>query len=257
MKSPARGLLLLLALFGGAIGAAWGWFHIDPPEPRRLRLEVKRELPGWTFHPEPLSASAQEILATTNLFNGTFLGANGLRLTVFAAEWRADHSRSMSVVQHTPDICWVGAGWTPSDLGQPDQVQLDISGTRLPFECRVFQSPAGRRELVLWCTLLGGAVLEESGRWKIEQDMGASRFSRHTWAGRRLGAGQFIQNFMARRSSIGAKQFLRVSKEASYALEEDLRALEEFTLAWVSIRDDWEETQIPANGSDRTFPQVP
>lgn len=32
----------------------------------------------------------------------------------------------MRMLGHVPDICWTGAGWKPFDLGQPQQILIDI-----------------------------------------------------------------------------------------------------------------------------------
>jgi hypothetical protein len=29
---------------------------------------------------------------------------------------------------HPPDLCWVGVGWTPENLGQPDNIILSFEG---------------------------------------------------------------------------------------------------------------------------------
>jgi len=230
-------LAWITGIFVLTVGGACAWFRLAPPASERLRFELAAEIPGWRFVPEPVSETVQEILATTNLVNGMFVAESGERVTGFAAEWRAEDSRSMSVVQHTPDICWVGAGWVPVALGQPDHVDLPFEGRMMRFECRVFGTPNGeRREVVVWCTLLGGEVLEESGRWEIERASAASRESRYRWATRRVAGSQFLRNVGARRSGDGQKQFVRLSGEVSGRdWEPTLRRLERFSGMWLRV----------------------
>ncbi len=123
---------------------------------------------------------------------------------MFAAEWTAAHAQGMTVVQHTPDICWVGAGWKPTEIGQPKQVE-----SRFPsFRTRLKRSPRLRRtscrsnaacsfrprtftELVLWGTLVSGRVLPEQSRFDPgkEQSDDLTEGNASFAAGRRLTAG--------------------------------------------------------------------
>ena len=229
--------LLLPALFALAVAGAWAWFHVAPPEVTdRIRFEVRSEVPGWRFEAQPIGETARAILATTNLFNGTFHGPNRERVTVFAAEWRATAGAAMSVVQHTPDICWVGAGWVPRNVGQPDRIEFPVGQRPLPFECRVFSAPdGGRPELVLWCTLVGGAVLPEAGKWAIETDLAAGSRTRFDWAGRRVGLTHLVRNVAARRQASGEKQFVRLSVPLVDGWQQDLDWLARFLGEWLKV----------------------
>lgn len=163
---PARALLALAGVFFLTVAGAWAWFHVGArSDVALLRFELREELPGWGFAPDPVPPRAQAQLATTNLLNGAFTGPDGTSVMVFAGEWHARDSTQLSVVGHTPDICWVLIGWRPVPAGLPQTVPVELEGGTLPFECRIFTTPSGdRRELVLWCTLNGGKVLEE-GEW--------------------------------------------------------------------------------------------
>jgi len=180
----------------------------------------------------------EAILATTNLVNGSFAGPGGRRVTVFAAEWTARDGQSMSVVQHTPDVCWVSGGWLPVRLGQPEQVEIEIAGRRLPFECRVFGGPGGfRKELVVWCTLVGGQVLAEPDRWVTETDATVDRGERFVIAGRRMATGQFLDNVRNRRKASGEKRFVRLSAPVDGEWPEALEELRRFAPGWIAVSD--------------------
>lgn len=229
--------ILVWGLFCVGVVGAWGWFHLAPP-PRGpgLKLSAAEQMPGWRFQSEPLSEAVQSTLATTNLFNGAFTSDRGGVVTVFAAEWSAGSARMMSVVEHTPDICWVGAGFVPVDLGQPTQVELEIAGRTLPFECRAFNGPrGGTPELVLWCTVVDGQVMPEADRWQAETDAGQTRNTRLAHAGRRSAIGHFLHNLSERRAADGAKQFVRFSVAVTSDWREGLDRLRGFGSQWLSI----------------------
>ncbi len=233
----SRPVQIVTALFLATIVGAWAWFNVAAAKDlETIRFGVRSNIDGWRFEPEPIGKQAQEILATTNLINGIFSAQDGRRVMVFAADWRADSSQAMSVVQHTPDICWVGAGWLPADMGQPDQIQLELSGRVVPFECRVFAPPGGAgRELVLWCTLVGGTFLQESGRWATEENANVSSRTRFDSAGRRLASNQFLKNVANRRTAIGEKQFVRLSVPVKGEWTSSLEELKAFVPVWLSV----------------------
>jgi hypothetical protein len=247
------GPLILLALFASAITAAWAWFNTAPQSDANLIwIQTSTNIPGYSFTPEPLSKAALEILGTPEYINGTFTPLDAGNdssdqdqvIRIFAATWSASSKQGMTVVQHTPDVCWVGVGWTPIDAGQPKQVELeipiataennrdsDLPGTvKIPFECRVFRSPDGRsQELVIWCTLVSGRVLPEQSRFEPQKadSHESSNKERQLAAGRRLSAGYFAESFKQRIGGRGTKQFMRLSAQAD---RETSAALEHLTI---------------------------
>ncbi|MBL9138390.1 MAG: exosortase-associated EpsI family protein [Verrucomicrobiales bacterium] len=223
-------------LFLAAVMGAWAWFFVAPrPKDPGLKLSISRELAGWRFRSEPLSPAVQATLATPELFNGTFIAETGNEVTVFAANWVAGSARVMSVVEHTPDICWVGAGFVPVDLGQPTRVELSISGRPLPFECRAFRGPrGGPPELVLWCTLVDGQVLPEGDRWEAEMNADLGSDDRRAQAGRRKALGHFLQNVSTRRAADGEKQFIRFSVAVTTDWRDGLERLRSFGGRWLA-----------------------
>lgn len=225
--------LFLLAVLGSTAWFATGSVSGD----RRLAFALHDAIPGWSFRPEPVAESAQSILGTTNLVNGLFAGPDGETFMVFSARWQAASARSMSVVQHTPDVCWVGAGWVPVDVGQPRQVQLALKGGEMPFECRAFRGPGqDHRELVVWCTLVGGRVLPESGRW-TELGGGDTRRDQAVAAYRRVALDHFVGNVRDRRRGSGDKQFVRFSVPLKGDWKESMERLTRFSKLWIEVAD--------------------
>ncbi len=227
----------ILVLFFAVILGVRAWFASGTgAQHEDLHFAIRESVPGWEFIAEPVGRQAQEVLAASRLVNGAYQAGDGQRVTVFAAEWDADGSHPMSVVQHTPDVCWVGAGMKPIRLGQPQRITVSLGGREVPFECRVFGPPHGSvRELVVWCTLVGGSVVAETDRWALEEDLDVETRTRFEWAGRRLAAGQFLVNVAERRRGIGAKQFVRFSTPVAEGWEPALERLKAFAPTWLEL----------------------
>lgn len=234
---PGMRLALVNALFLIAVAGAWAWYHIDPPQPPiRYSFEAPSKLTGWLFHAEPVSDAAIQILATTNLLNGTFSSPDGARVTVFVGTWSAENSKEMSVVSHTPDICWVGAGWVPVPKDHPDRIDLEWQGTRIPFECRTFRAPGtGHEEITIWCTLSNGQVTGETGRFLVRSDPAASRLARQAPQSRRLAGGQFLNAVRNRAAGTGDKQFVRFSTSLQGDWRTSLERLRQFGQSWLRL----------------------
>lgn len=225
-------------LFVAALVIPWAWFNLLPPVAgERFDLKAAQELPGYRFVAEPLSAQVIETLATTNLFNGTFYGPR--RVIVFAADWDARNARQMSVVQHTPDECWVNSGMKVIGGVLPSRVDLTLDGRTLPFECRLFQTgAAGGRELVLWTTLLSGLPLEEGARFVTESARegslpGDRRYQDSQSRSRRTG--QFVTVLKKRLKATGSKQFVRLSVPISGEPAEALADAVAFADRWLTL----------------------
>lgn len=168
------------------------------------------------------------------------------RITIFLATWSAESKKPLLMLGHTPDICWTGAGWKPIDLGQPSQVLIELpipegrrqrsevgdqsrslpsvlrppSSRPVPFSFRAFEAPdRNRRELAVWCMLVGGQPL---GSTAPENGQNTSHSLR---AIRRNMATQFWDATKNRLPVRGAKQFARYSAPILGDLAETLELL--------------------------------
>ncbi|MCW5558279.1 MAG: hypothetical protein KIT22_10670 [Verrucomicrobiae bacterium] len=246
-------LVLINLLFWVAAGGAWAWYHVAPPEPPvRYRLAPREEVPGMRFTAEPVSETAAEILATTNLINGSFLGKGDQRITAFLGTWSAENSKELSVVSHTPDICWVGAGWTPVVAKHPDRIEIELDGVRLPFECRTFRAPGSlHEELTVWCTLVNGRVTGETGRFVVPVDPESRREERWAIQGRRLAGSHFLDALKHRSAGRGDKQFVRFSTRLDGDWQRSLGELQDFGRQWLSLSS---ETPDPASNPPAQVP---
>jgi hypothetical protein len=238
-KSPVPiAPFLIAAAFLGANGAAWGWYNLAPKQfPVSYRFTPRQEVQGWRFVPEPVSAQAQEILATTNLFSGTYSNARGERVTVFLGTWDANNPKQMSVVGHTPDVCWVGAGWEPVAGGHPDKLNVAFGTNSIPFEARTFLTPDKHsRELTAWCTLVSGQLFEEEKRFEMPDDLrAASRGERQASGSRHTLKSRLTRVITERIPGNGSKQFVRFSTPANAGPTASFDLMGKFGSQWLDL----------------------
>jgi hypothetical protein len=235
----AGSLLLFAGLFSLSVTGAWAWFHlgVEQNPGDGLWLQVSTSLPGYTFKPEPIGESAIAILGTTNFINGTFYRQGSENnasqaIKVFFATWQARDGKGLTVLHHTPDICWVGAGWTPVDVGTPGTILMTLGASAdggtmnldFPFESRTFQSPASRLgEFVIWATLIGGKPLPESGRFA---EAGAGEHA-PVQSSRTLALHHLVESVARRLPARGTKQFIRFSVVQQHDWNESFRQVQE------------------------------
>jgi hypothetical protein len=240
----ARRAFILAALFLFAVGGAWAWYNVNPRKFETAYTFSFRESPaGWTYQAFPVDPTAVEILSTTNLVNGIFRpeGKRGPEFGVFMGTWDAAVSKQMGVVAHTPDICWVGAGFVPVSLGQPGSTELEFNGTRVPFELRAFKAPDGSfHELTLWCTLVSGQVYEESVRFEPETPRAGNgakdALTLRDESSRVHLRSQFLRILGNRIPGDGSKQFVRYSTRIEDRnWEPALKRLKDFAQVWLSL----------------------
>jgi Protein of unknown function (DUF3485) len=236
--NPNRIGLLLSALFFLAVGGAWGWFHISPREfPFSYRFIPVTQIQGWKYTEAQVTQAVIDTLATTNLVNGSFSGAKGEKFTVFLGTWDGRDSKQLSVVAHSPDVCWVGAGWKPVVADLPDKINIRFGTNEIPFEVSLFEAPGGGfRELTVWCTLVGGQVYEERGRFIVREAGNNER--RLSAEGARHGLRSRIVRAVGDRiPGSGTKQFARFSMRAEANLQASITKVTEFGTKWLALEE--------------------
>jgi hypothetical protein len=243
--SSVRWVVLLTVLFFGATGGAWAWYHVAPKTfAVSYRFAATNAVSGWTFRPEAVAAQAVEILATTNLFNGTFYTERGERVTVFMGTWDANNPQQLSVVAHTPEICWVGAGWKAVAAGHPEKLPLRYGTNTIPFEARTFLTPDGRsRELTVWCTLVSGQLFEETARFEYADSK--DRLAQMDRAGRRTLKSKLLKAVGDRIPGDGTKQFVRFSTSAGSDWSASYALLGRFGERWLQLEAATSGTTAP------------
>lgn len=257
---------LIFGLFLASIALPWLWFHTGPAlSAERFKIVVSQQVSGFSYTKTTVSEQELRILATTNLMNGKFvLQGNAPEkqktrenrripeksIRTFVAEWKAESGQDLAVVHHTPDICWIRAGWSPISLGQPTQALLELpsqgqnshspSTVQFPFECRVFRLPnGGYPEMVLWCTLVGGQVLPEIHLFQVLTDDSADQPTVKRPIGsfaRRLAISHLWQLVQRRVPAQSSKQFVRLSIPITDSWESALEDARSFAKQWIEVK---------------------
>lgn len=135
----------------------------------RELLPTEAEVAEWTKTVRPVADTPeqQKRVARTLQFDAAeFVDyKNGeRRLSVYIAHWQPGRVPHRAVAAHTPDVCWVGAGWSKRQQGT---AMVRFPGTALPplpLEHRSF-GQKDRVEHVVFCHLVDGvAVSYGTGR---------------------------------------------------------------------------------------------
>jgi hypothetical protein len=195
-------------------------------ENNKVDIKFKNIFSDWSFDENPLSEEVLNKLGNGDIKNGVFRNSqSSLQVRYFLGKWDPSNPKQMAVVSHTPDICWVGAGWKAIDLDQPSVTYipwLDAGSGKtleIEFQTRVFEHVLSKeRELAMWCTLVDGRPIVEP---KIidENNMVLSKnlFKRALGSLRnsQLALNRFHTALTERKSWSGPKTFLRISMPLS------------------------------------------
>jgi hypothetical protein len=129
------------------------------PQHEKLLSELPAVVEGWVVKDMPIASSVEMQKAVSELLNydeAIFreYSKNGKTLTVYAAYWRPYrfHPRLISV--HTPDICWVGNGWTMKSTNSNYGVSLS-EGRAWHAQERVFEVGGSQMNVIYWHILDG------------------------------------------------------------------------------------------------------
>ncbi len=135
-------------------------------EPARVPLAdlVPKELAGWTAREGQVAETQEMKRAVGELLNFDDVvlrtyRRGGVEFEIYAAYWRPGKMSHRLIAGHTPDVCWVAAGWTMVERGTADgpvatgarEVDLVQRG-----EYRVFKDPRGMQRYVRFWHLSGG-----------------------------------------------------------------------------------------------------
>jgi hypothetical protein len=150
--------LLPIIIFGIAIISPKLWLHSNFKRTKNpLFLQVNVEMPNFRYNSVALQSRVAEALGTSNLLNGHFFGQSSNRVSVFSAEWAEGQGDGGAFFVHTPQICWVGAGFRSVSMGEPPEWPISIAGRRIPFQCCILSHPNLRYpEIVLWAASVDG-----------------------------------------------------------------------------------------------------
>ncbi len=153
------GAVLFLAMVVGIVGS-----RLTPVRSYRMSLRSlfpdSAILRGWEVRRQPVAETLEmqravgEILSFTDAEFAHYSNG-GLRVSVFLAYWEPGRMSHRLVAGHSPDVCWVGGGWSLRSTESVVVTTAAIIGDAMPFEYRVFELN-GQAEYVIFCHLLGG-----------------------------------------------------------------------------------------------------
>jgi hypothetical protein len=204
-------------------------------------LAEQQQIDGWRYEAIPVAQAAESALVADRLVNGEFENPQGAKVRVFSAKRYQEKANEIGLFIHTPDRCWSQAGWKvePAD---PQVVEVEVHGIRIPFERRIFTSPV-QRELVYFAGMIGGqplpyrldhhlSIAMRQGQGKDVDGTGTtlrasdSRFWVRLW-----------DSFLSRRQLLGAKHFLRISTPVGADVAASDERLREFLPKWLKPTD--------------------
>lgn len=135
--------------------------------------ELVTEVPGWQVVSLALGDSPEqtkvieETLRCDRAINLQYT-LDDFRISVYAAYWSPGKMPVHLVARHTPDNCWVAAGWCPVEsVPTPVPPQAGAS-PNFPVECRVFRK-GGNTEHVVFFHMIDGEI---SSLTQVDQSLG-------------------------------------------------------------------------------------
>jgi hypothetical protein len=140
------------------------------PKPTAFHYELKQPLAkwlpeavqGWSSEDVPVASTPEVQEAVNELLNFTDgiyrvyrSESTGKAIKVYVAYWLPGKMDPRLVGVHSPDVCWVGAGW--KQIGDKHRLSLEgTDGTILTNgHDRTFEIDGHREEVVFW-HLVGG-----------------------------------------------------------------------------------------------------
>lgn len=153
------GVGAMVFLLGVGITVVYKFRDKAVPRYEKLLAQIPSAAEGWDIEDMPIASSIEMQKAVNELLNydeAVFrqYTKNGRTLTVYAAYWRPYrfHPRLISV--HTPDVCWVGNGWTIKRANYNYGVSLS-DGRAWHAQERAFEANGEPMNVIYWHILDG------------------------------------------------------------------------------------------------------
>jgi len=158
---PFRSLILPVVV-AAVVAFLWAfpsfWYTNSATEKEFVWLGESTNVAGWKFNEVPVSKLAESLLVSDHTVNGDYKSSDESKIVrVFSAKRYQGNRDQESLLRHTPDGCWVGAGWKMLSL-EPQFMDCLVHGLIIRFERRLFEA-GGQRELVYFGALMGGKPL--------------------------------------------------------------------------------------------------
>lgn len=148
-------LILAVGLVFMAIALQIIGNKLNADDGKSLNIDALRnfQYPGWSKSEVPLGDSPEMLQAVEKILSyddyvSWNLESRGRDIQFYMAYWRPGKMSSKEVAMHTPDNCWVSAGWA-EDLNQ--ETVLSFDGINLsPAQDRIFSIHGTKRSVVFW-----------------------------------------------------------------------------------------------------------
>lgn len=155
--------------------------------------KVPTELPGWQARDAPLGTSELlrgQVEATLNYdaYVYRIFTRGDTQVGAYLAYWRKDRMPVSRVASHTPDRCWTENGWTCESMKFNEIWSVPAGGVFQPGQRRVFKSPGGIQENVIFWHLINGKAFDFGERFTLFTHPG--KWLRDTIAYAVLGSGE-------------------------------------------------------------------
>ena len=133
-------------------------------------LPTAADVPGWQVTKRSVAETREMRQAVSELLNyeeGFLIDftSGDRRISLYAAYWPPGRMSHRVIAGHTPDVCWVEAGWG-NQLRELKTVQVALENSAvLPMEHRIFHI-RDQVEHVVFVHLVGGSPMNYGTGWK-------------------------------------------------------------------------------------------
>ncbi|MDP2138583.1 MAG: exosortase-associated EpsI family protein [Candidatus Didemnitutus sp.] len=137
--------------------------------------KIPRTVSGWNSQELPLGVTELlqgQVAAILNFDAYVFreFRRGGARFAVYAAYWSPGRMPVSRVVSHTPDRCWTENGWNCESMTFNEVWNVEGIGMFAPNQRRIFQSPTGETEHVVFWHLVEGRSFDFGDRFTAITD---------------------------------------------------------------------------------------
>ncbi len=169
-------IIALIVLMAGIALQFRGCAMEPDPVPPPLAETISASTAGWTAEDMAIAETEEMKRAVGELLNfddAIFRSyrKGGWQFDVYAAYWRPGKMSERLVAGHSPDVCWVAAGWKPLSREAPAERNWAAEGAQY----RVFGDNAGRPRNVVFWHVSGGRAVDYGGGvppwWTIFSDL--------------------------------------------------------------------------------------
>ena len=131
--SSYRRRLLLPMIMAVSVALLWAfprfWYN-QSGEGRMRWLSERKDVPSWSYRTIPVDESAEKILVADRMFSAEYTNSVGAEIHVFSAKRYDAKANEIGLFIHTPDRCWVEAGWRCDSEANPTFREINLDGAQ-------------------------------------------------------------------------------------------------------------------------------